>query len=218
MRASSSGPPKPALPAPSGQVGNAGRVYGERLARGRVGAGPRTGLSDAPLRGGGRSARAVPHVVPLPTRGPAVGAATPVRLQISVPPAPTPGRGPAPSSWLNLAERWFAEPTNRKPRRSAHHDVIELEADIRTWINEWNKNSRPFVRIKIADQILETLTAYCQRTNDSRHWTPEITASPADASARQPRWPAGPRRPPSRSPICRTAAADEGEASAEDRP
>jgi hypothetical protein len=40
-------------------------------------------------------------------------------------------------------ERRFAELTNRKPRRSAHRSVIELEADIRRSINEWNKDPRP---------------------------------------------------------------------------
>jgi transposase len=37
---------------------------------------------------------------------------------------------PTSSSWLNLAERWFAELTNRKLRRSAHRSVTELDADI----------------------------------------------------------------------------------------
>jgi transposase len=46
---------------------------------------------------------------------------------------------PTSSSWMNLAERWFAELTNRKLRRSAHRSVTELENDIRKWINEWNK-------------------------------------------------------------------------------
>jgi transposase len=76
---------------------------------------------------------------------------------------------PTSSSWLNLVERWFAELTNRKLRRSAHRSVTELENDIRRWINEWNKDPRPFVWTKTADQILETLTAYCERINDSRH-------------------------------------------------
>ena len=75
---------------------------------------------------------------------------------------------PASSSWMNL-ERWFAELTNRKLRRSAHRTVTELEADIRKWINEWNKNPRPFVWTKTADEILETLAAYCERIIDSRH-------------------------------------------------
>jgi transposase len=76
---------------------------------------------------------------------------------------------PTSSSWLNLVERWFAELTNRKLRRSAHRSVIELEADIRKWINEWNINPKPFIWTKTADQILDTLGAYCQLINDSRH-------------------------------------------------
>jgi transposase len=70
---------------------------------------------------------------------------------------------PTSSSWLNLVERWFAELTNRKLRRSAHRSVTELETNIRKWINEWNSNPRPFAWTKSADDILETLADYCQR-------------------------------------------------------
>lgn len=52
---------------------------------------------------------------------------------------------PTSASWLNLVERWFAELTCHKLRRSAHRSVVELERDIRGWINEWNKNPKPFV-------------------------------------------------------------------------
>jgi hypothetical protein len=38
-----------------------------------------------------------------------------------------------------------------------------LEDDIRKWINEWNKNPRPFTWTRSADDILETLAAYCER-------------------------------------------------------
>jgi transposase len=76
---------------------------------------------------------------------------------------------PTSGSWLNLVERWFAELTNRKLRRSAHRSVVELEADVRKWINEWNKDPKPFVWTKTADEILETLAAYCQRINGSGH-------------------------------------------------
>jgi len=76
---------------------------------------------------------------------------------------------PTSASWLNLVERWFAELTNRKPRRSAHRSVTELEAGIRKWITEWNKDPRPFVWTKTADEILETLAAYCERITDSGH-------------------------------------------------
>jgi transposase len=76
---------------------------------------------------------------------------------------------PTSSSWLNLVERWFAELTTRKLRRSAHRSVTELEADVRRWINEWNTDPKPFVWTKTADQILDTLATYCGRINDSRH-------------------------------------------------
>jgi transposase len=76
---------------------------------------------------------------------------------------------PTSSSWMNLVERWFAELTTRKLRRSAHRSVAELETDIRAWVNEWNKQPKPFVWTKTADEILETLAAYCERINDSGH-------------------------------------------------
>ena len=73
----------------------------------------------------------------------------------------------------NLVERWFAELTNRKLRRSAHHSVTELETDIRKWITEWNKDPKPFVWTKTADEILASLTGYLTRLNqpisDSGH-------------------------------------------------
>jgi transposase len=76
---------------------------------------------------------------------------------------------PTSASWLNLVERWFAELTNRKLRRSAHRSITELEADIRKWINEWNADPKPFIWTKTADEILDNLASYCQRINASGH-------------------------------------------------
>jgi transposase len=76
---------------------------------------------------------------------------------------------PTSSSWMNLVERWFAELTNRKLRRSAHRSVTQLEDDIRKWVNAWNEDPKPFVWTKSADDILETLAAYCSRISDSGH-------------------------------------------------
>lgn len=76
---------------------------------------------------------------------------------------------PTSSSWMNLVERWFAELTNKKLRRSAHRSVRELNADIRDWIDTWNDNPRPYVWVKTADQILESIATYCDRINDSGH-------------------------------------------------
>jgi hypothetical protein len=70
------------------------------------------------------------------------------------------------SCCLNLVERWFAELTNRKLRRSAHRSVTELEVGVRKWINEWNKDPKPFVWVKTADGILHTTTTYCHRISD----------------------------------------------------
>jgi hypothetical protein len=44
--------------------------------------------------------------------------------------------------------------------------LTEPENDIRTWINEVNKDPRPFAWTKTADEILETLAAYCSRVNE----------------------------------------------------
>ena len=76
---------------------------------------------------------------------------------------------PTSSSWLNVVERWFAELTNRKLRRSAHNSVNELEADIQAWIEAWNEDPKPFVWTKTADEILENLAGFLQRINNSGH-------------------------------------------------
>ena len=76
---------------------------------------------------------------------------------------------PTYSSWLNLVERWFGELTTKWIKRSAHRSVRELVASIRTWITNWNDNPKPYVWHKTADDILNTLTTYCQRINDSGH-------------------------------------------------
>src|ERR1044072_3402266 len=76
---------------------------------------------------------------------------------------------PTYSSWLNLVERWFAELTTKWIKRSAHRSVRDLVASIRTWIANWNDEPKPYVWHKSADEILDSLAAYCQRLNDSGH-------------------------------------------------
>lgn len=73
------------------------------------------------------------------------------------------------ASWTNLVERRFSEMTNRKLHRSTHRSVVETEADIRKWMNAWNKDPNPFILAKSADEILGTLAAFFQRINDSGH-------------------------------------------------
>lgn len=76
---------------------------------------------------------------------------------------------PTYSSWLNLVERWFAELTNRWLRRGTHHSTRDLVASIRTWIQMWNDQPKPFVWHKTADDILDNLANYCERISDSGH-------------------------------------------------
>jgi transposase len=76
---------------------------------------------------------------------------------------------PTYSSWLNLVERWFAELTERWLRRGSHCSTKELVASIRTWTELWNEDPKPFVWHKNADEILQTLAAYCERISDSGH-------------------------------------------------
>ena len=76
---------------------------------------------------------------------------------------------PTYTSWLNLVERWFAELTSKWLRRGTHRSVKELVASIRTWITNWNDDPKPFVWHKSADEILDSLAAYCRRISDSGH-------------------------------------------------
>lgn len=76
---------------------------------------------------------------------------------------------PTGSSWLNLVERWFAELTTKQLRRGVHKSVPALEADIRSWIANWNTNPRPYVWTRTADEILERLQRYLNRIPDSGH-------------------------------------------------
>ncbi len=42
-----------------------------------------------------------------------------------------------------------------------------LEADLRQCTSAWNNNPRPFTWTKTADEIFETIAAYCNRIKDS---------------------------------------------------
>ena len=89
---------------------------------------------------------------------------------------------PTSTSWLNLVERWFAELTTKKLKRSAHSSVPALNKAIRAWIATWNENPKPFVWTKTADQILDSITRYCERINlDS---TLDDTAAPGPPGER----------------------------------
>lgn len=76
---------------------------------------------------------------------------------------------PTYSSWLNQVERWFGLLTDKQLRRGAHRSVQALEKDIRTWIDQWNRNPKPFTWTKTADEILDRLASYLQRIPGAGH-------------------------------------------------
>ena len=76
---------------------------------------------------------------------------------------------PTSASWLNLVERWFAELTTKKLQRSAHRSVRALNADVRGWIDTWNDNPEPYVWVKTAEEIPDSVASNCKRITDSGH-------------------------------------------------
>lgn len=72
---------------------------------------------------------------------------------------------PTSSSWLNLAERWFAQLTTKLLQRTAHRCVREPNADIHSWVETRNHNPTPFTWVKRADEILESIATRCNEIN-----------------------------------------------------
>jgi transposase len=71
---------------------------------------------------------------------------------------------PTYSSWLNLVERFFALLTTHALRRGSHTSVNELRAAIEAYIDAHNDEGKPFVWTKTADEILEKVKRFGQRT------------------------------------------------------
>jgi transposase len=61
---------------------------------------------------------------------------------------------PTSSSWLNLAERFFAEITGKRIRRGVFRCVAELEASIDDYLLRHNATAKPYVWTKTAKDIL----------------------------------------------------------------
>jgi hypothetical protein len=61
---------------------------------------------------------------------------------------------PTSSSWLNLVERFFAEITDKRIRRSAFTSVAELEAANEDYLAKHNADPELFVWPQTADDTL----------------------------------------------------------------
>ncbi len=76
---------------------------------------------------------------------------------------------PTSASWLNQVERFFAEITRRRIRRGTFTQVRELEDAIHTYLEEHNRQPKPFVWIATADAILQKVKRFCERTSVTGH-------------------------------------------------
>ena len=61
-------------------------------------------------------------------------------------------------SWINAVENFFSVITRQRIRRGVFTSVADLQDAIRSYIREHNRNPRPFVWTKPADDILAKLS------------------------------------------------------------
>jgi transposase len=76
---------------------------------------------------------------------------------------------PTSGSWLNLVERLFAEVTERCVRRGSHTAVGALEKAMLDYLDQRNKDPKPFVWKADADLILGKVERLCKRISNSGH-------------------------------------------------
>jgi putative transposase len=77
---------------------------------------------------------------------------------------------PTYSSWLNQVERWFGLITQRAIRRGSFRSVKELVQKIDSFVQHYNRTSRPFVWTATAESILGKISRLCSRISGTRHW------------------------------------------------
>jgi transposase len=76
---------------------------------------------------------------------------------------------PTSGSWLNLVERLFAEVTQRCVRRGSHMAVRALENAMLDYLEQRNRDPKPFVWTADADLILGKVERLCKRISNSAH-------------------------------------------------
>lgn len=76
---------------------------------------------------------------------------------------------PTGASWLNLVERFFAKITTERIRRGAFRSVQHLEREIQAYLEQHNRDPKPFRWTASADLILEKVSRICERTSNSGH-------------------------------------------------
>ena len=72
---------------------------------------------------------------------------------------------PTSASWINMVERFFAALTEKQIRRGVHRSTKKLEQAIRAYLKLHNESPKPFCWTKSADEILASVSRFCQRTS-----------------------------------------------------
>ena len=73
---------------------------------------------------------------------------------------------PTSSSWVNLVERFFANLTEQRLRRSAFTSVKELEAMLREYVDRHNEFPTPITWTKSAEEIIKKVQRARQRLDN----------------------------------------------------
>jgi len=76
---------------------------------------------------------------------------------------------PTRASWLNQVERFFAAITEKRIRRGVFRSVQALEQAIRDYLEEHNRDPKPFKWTATADLILRRVEDVCKRISNSGH-------------------------------------------------
>ena len=71
---------------------------------------------------------------------------------------------PTYSAWLNLVERFFGLLTQHALKRGSHRSVPALRRALHDYVDAHNDDGKPFKWTKSADQILENVKRFGQRT------------------------------------------------------
>jgi len=83
---------------------------------------------------------------------------------------------PTSSSWLNQVERFFRDLTEKCLRRGVFHSVAEVQQAIRSYVDEHNRNPKPYLWTANAKDILEKVKRAWQ-TLTTRGYAPKKLAA-----------------------------------------
>ena len=76
---------------------------------------------------------------------------------------------PTSASWINQVERWFASLTEKQIRHGVHRSTRQLEQAIRSYLDTYNADPKPFAWAKSADDIFASSERFCLRISNSGH-------------------------------------------------